>query len=68
MVPRRQITHRGVQLNDLDLAAVLAPAPVVALVDELAHTDVGSDNSVYTPGESRQSSLLSAAAVIAGGY
>ena len=42
MVPRRVFTHRGVQLSDMDLAAVLARAPEIALVDELAHTNVGT--------------------------
>ncbi|MFJ3384888.1 MULTISPECIES: ATP-binding protein [unclassified Curtobacterium] len=38
-VPRRIETHRGVELDDLDLDAVLERAPEVALVDELAHTN-----------------------------
>ncbi|ERK71076.1 osmosensitive K+ channel His kinase sensor domain protein, partial [Leifsonia aquatica ATCC 14665] len=39
VVPRLTVEHRGVQLTELDLEAVLARAPQVALVDELAHTD-----------------------------
>jgi two-component system sensor histidine kinase KdpD len=39
IVPRTVIEHRGVQLEEMDLAAVLARAPQVALVDELAHTN-----------------------------
>ncbi|UAJ78047.1 sensor histidine kinase KdpD [Leifsonia sp. ZF2019] len=39
VVPRRVVEHRGVQLTELDLEAVLARAPQLALVDELAHTD-----------------------------
>lgn len=39
VVPRRTIEHRGVQLTELDLEAVLTRAPQLALVDELAHTD-----------------------------
>ncbi len=39
-VPRRPVTHRGAQFTELDLAAVLTRAPAVALVDELAHTNV----------------------------
>ncbi len=39
VVPRRAEDHRGVHLTDLDLEAVLARAPEVALVDELAHTN-----------------------------
>lgn len=39
VVPRRTVSHRGVDLDDLDLDAVIARAPEVALVDELAHTN-----------------------------
>jgi len=45
VLPRRSIDHRGVVLEELDLAAVLARKPDIALVDELAHTNApGSDN------------------------
>jgi two-component system, OmpR family, sensor histidine kinase KdpD len=40
IVPRKVLTHRGVQLDELDVPAVLARAPEVVLVDELAHTNV----------------------------
>ncbi|MCX2733638.1 DUF4118 domain-containing protein [Saccharopolyspora sp. NFXS83] len=44
-VPRRTTTHRGVPVTELDLDAVLARKPQVAVVDELAHTNVpGSRN------------------------
>ncbi|BAJ28478.1 MULTISPECIES: sensor histidine kinase KdpD [Kitasatospora] len=39
-VPRRTMTHRGAEFTELDLDAVLARDPAVALVDELAHTNV----------------------------
>jgi len=39
VVPRRTEQHRGVELDDLDLAAVVTRRPDVALVDELAHTN-----------------------------
>ena len=39
VVPRRRIPYRGVVLEELDPAAVLARRPRVALVDELAHTN-----------------------------
>jgi len=39
VVPRRIVEHRGVQLDDMDLDAVLARRPDIALVDELAHTN-----------------------------
>ena len=45
VVPRRQIEYRGASFGEFDLDAVLARAPQVALVDELAHTNVpGSRN------------------------
>ena len=40
VVPRRTIEYRGRQFEEMDLDAVLARAPKVALVDELAHTNV----------------------------
>ncbi|NIH81896.1 DUF4118 domain-containing protein [Amycolatopsis viridis] len=44
-VPRRRIRHRGREFGELDVDAVLARAPEVAVVDELAHTNVpGSRN------------------------
>ncbi|MFE5293851.1 ATP-binding protein [Isoptericola sp. NPDC056618] len=39
VVPRTTVEHRGVELTDLDVDAVLARRPEVALVDELAHTN-----------------------------
>jgi two-component system sensor histidine kinase KdpD len=44
-VPRRTVQHRGITLTELDLDAVLARRPQIALVDELAHTNApGSAN------------------------
>ena len=40
IVPRRAMNHRGATLTEMDLDAVLARHPRVALVDELAHTNV----------------------------
>jgi two-component system, OmpR family, sensor histidine kinase KdpD len=40
IVPRRTMNHRGATLTEMDLDAVLARHPRVALVDELAHTNV----------------------------
>ncbi len=42
-VPRRQVHYRGSTYDELDVDAVLARAPEIALVDELAHTVVGSE-------------------------
>ena len=45
-VPLRQVDHKGVALAELDLDAVLARHPAVAVVDELAHTNApGSRNA-----------------------
>jgi two-component system sensor histidine kinase KdpD len=38
-VPRRQIVHKGVVLEEMDLDAILARRPTIVLVDELAHTN-----------------------------
>src|SRR5436190_9468698 len=38
-VPRRTVEYRGVTLEEMDLDALLARRPTVALVDELAHTN-----------------------------
>jgi len=40
VVPRHVMEYRGVKLEEMDVAAVLARRPQVALVDELAHTNV----------------------------
>jgi two-component system sensor histidine kinase KdpD len=40
VVPRRRIDYRGVVVEELDTAAVVARRPTVALIDELAHTNV----------------------------
>ena len=39
VVPRLRVAYRGTTLEDMDLDAVLARRPEVALVDELAHTN-----------------------------
>src|SRR6476660_6139535 len=45
-VPRRPITYRGARFTEMDVDAVLARHPEVAVVDELAHTNVpGSRNT-----------------------
>src|SRR5262245_48203253 len=44
--PRRRVEYKGIVLDEMDLDAVLARKPTVALVDELAHTNVpGSRNA-----------------------
>jgi two-component system, OmpR family, sensor histidine kinase KdpD len=45
-VPMRRIEYRGVTLEEMDTEAVIARHPAIAIVDELAHTNVpGSKNS-----------------------
>lgn len=46
VVPRKTMTHRGATFEEMDIDAVLARCPQVALVDELAHTNLpGSRNA-----------------------
>jgi two-component system, OmpR family, sensor histidine kinase KdpD len=40
IIPRARVSYRGAVFEELDLAAVLARAPQIALVDELAHSNV----------------------------
>ncbi|MDC2957098.1 sensor histidine kinase KdpD [Streptomyces gilvifuscus] len=45
-VERRELEHRGAVFTEMDVDAVLRRAPAVALVDELAHTNIpGSRNT-----------------------
>ncbi len=46
VIPRKQINYRGVTLEEMDTEAIIARHPQVALVDELAHSNVsGSKNA-----------------------
>jgi two-component system sensor histidine kinase KdpD len=40
VVPRKSVEYRGTRFEEMDLDAVLARKPRVALIDELAHTNV----------------------------
>ncbi len=45
VMPRRRLAYRGASFDEMDIDAVLARRPEVALVDEFAHTNVpGSRN------------------------
>jgi two-component system sensor histidine kinase KdpD len=45
-VPSQRIEYRGVTIDEMDLEAVIARHPAIAIVDELAHTNVpGSKNN-----------------------
>jgi len=46
VIPRRKIQYHGITIEEMDLEAVLLRHPQVALVDEIAHTNVpGSKNT-----------------------
>jgi len=40
VIPRRSVTYRGVTVEEMNLDAILARKPAVAVVDELAHTNL----------------------------
>jgi two-component system sensor histidine kinase KdpD len=42
VVPRRRATYREVEVEEMDLAGLLARAPDLALIDELAHSNAPS--------------------------
>ena len=56
-IPRQVIEYRGTSFEEMDLDAVIARHPKVALVDELAHTNVPGS---ATPNAGRTSSKSSA--------
>lgn len=39
-IPRKQFAYRGIIVEEMDLDAVLARRPAIAIVDEVAHTNV----------------------------
>ncbi|MFD9633161.1 DUF4118 domain-containing protein [Streptomyces violascens] len=45
-LPRRELTYRGSQFTEMDVDAVLERRPAVALVDELAHTNIPGSRNV----------------------
>jgi two-component system, OmpR family, sensor histidine kinase KdpD len=44
VIPRKTVDYAGTRLEDLDLDAVLRRRPGVALIDELAHTNVSGSS------------------------
>lgn len=40
IIPRKRVAYRGVTLEEMDTDAIIARHPRVALIDELAHTNV----------------------------
>src|SRR5690606_23279580 len=45
-LPRRKVEYRGALLEELDLDALLARSPQLAIVDELAHTNAPGSRHV----------------------
>ena len=46
LIPRRKVAYHGIEIDEMDLDAILSRRPNVVLVDELAHTNVpGSKNA-----------------------
>jgi two-component system sensor histidine kinase KdpD len=54
VVPRKAVDYRGSRLEEMDLDAILARKPKLALVDELAHTNVPGSG----PNEKRWQDVL----------
>ena len=40
VLPQKAVIHRGIEIQEMDLEAILARKPRVVIVDELAHTNV----------------------------
>jgi two-component system sensor histidine kinase KdpD len=59
VVPRRQVSYRDVGVDEMDLPALVARAPGLALIDELAHTNA--------PGLEHEKRYEDIAAVLAAG-
>ena len=46
VIPRRRIEYRGVSVEEMDVDAIIRRRPAIALIDELAHTNVaGSERA-----------------------
>jgi len=46
IIPRKTLTYRGIEITEMDTDAIIRRKPAVALIDELAHTNVpGSKNA-----------------------
>ena len=46
IIPRKKVSYRGVTLEEMDTEAIIARHPKVALIDELAHTNVPGSKHV----------------------
>jgi len=45
VIPRKRISHRGVELEEMDLDAILARHPDIVVVDELPHTNAAESRN-----------------------
>jgi two-component system sensor histidine kinase KdpD len=59
VVPRRVLAHRGASFEEMDVDAIIARAPRVALIDELAHTNI--------PGSRQEKRWMDIEAILAAG-
>ncbi|MCU0569741.1 MAG: sensor histidine kinase KdpD [Oculatellaceae cyanobacterium Prado106] len=59
LVPRQRISYGGTVLSEMDSAAILARQPQLALIDELAHTNV--------PGSAREKRYQDVEVILAAG-
>ncbi|MDF2710582.1 MAG: histidine kinase, partial [Nonomuraea muscovyensis] len=46
VIPRRTLSYRGAAFTEMDVDAIIARRPALALVDELAHTNVPGAGNV----------------------
>ena len=54
MLPRKEIHLSGMRLTEMDTDAILARQPQLALVDELAHTNVPGSDALAEPLRERE--------------
>jgi|GEM_PF-5026245 len=50
VIPRKTVEYRGTRLDEMDLDAVLQRRPKIALIDELAHTNVPGSGGTRSAG------------------
>ena len=60
IVPRSRIEYRGVVVEEMDTDAIIARKPTVALIDELAHTNVPGSPRDRSAGRTSRSSATPA--------
>jgi two-component system sensor histidine kinase KdpD len=45
IVPRRKLFYKGIELEEMDVQAIINMRPEVVIVDELAHTNIGGSKN-----------------------